>query len=124
MVLGVVGSVELASDLEDSDCRATAGVASTVPWEAVLVCVEGLGECNSLRVAKDGLPASSFIDLRSDLFPRLRAEPEVGMGPSRGTSAERRNLVARLMREGLFFGPTMSFVGAVVIISGAVQLRG
>lgn len=36
MVLGVVGSVELASDLEDSDCRA-AGVASAVPWDLVVV---------------------------------------------------------------------------------------
>lgn len=41
------------------------------------------------------------------------------MSSSRGMSAERRNLAARLMRDGFFLGPLKSLVGAVVMISGA-----
>lgn len=118
-MLGVVGSVELASDREDSDCRATAGVVRAAPWEVVVVCEEGCEAWGSSSVARDGLPPSSLNDLRRVLLPRARPGPDVALGSGRGMSWERRNLLARFIREGFFLGPVMSFVGAVVMISGA-----
>lgn len=121
VVLGVVGSVELASDFEDSDCRAVCE-ARAGPCRLSVACAEGWG---SSSVARDGLDRSSLIDLRNGMpVPAC----EEGMSTilllsPRGRSCDRRNLLAKLMREAFFLGPIISFVGAVVMISGAVPVE-
>lgn len=108
-------SLELTSDLEDSDCRGAGGVVNAVPLEVMVACVDGLGESGSSNVANDGRPLSSGKDFCNVFLPWLRGLPS----SSRGMSFERRNLAASPRRDDFFLGPLKSFVGAVVIISGA-----
>ena len=67
-------SVELASDLDDSDWRWLI-VVSDVPFEADIDCTDGWGDAGSSNVASDGLPLSSVNDF-------LREAPGV-LWPSR-----------------------------------------
>lgn len=106
-------SLELASDLDDSDCRLAGGVR-TVPLGLLWVtCDEGRGETGSSKVARVGRVASL-----KDFLNVFLSTGRLGRASSREISVERRNLAARPMREGLFLGPLKSFVGAVVMISG------
>lgn len=109
-------SLELASDLEDSDCRFGGGVR-TVPLGLLwLAWVDGRGDSGSSSVASEGLLLSSANDFLNVFLGAGR----LGGTSSREMSVERRNLEARLIREVFFRGPLKSFVGAVVMISGAV----
>lgn len=66
---------ELASDLEDSDCRLPGGVRIGGFGTVVLVWVEGRGDSGSSNVANEGRDLSSAKDFPRLLFPRNRLGP-------------------------------------------------
>ena len=108
-------SLELASDLDDSDGR-FGGVRIAPLGLLVVAVVDGRGDSGSFRVAS-GRRLSSVKDFRSVFW---RSKLSFEWLPSRGMSVERRNLAAKLILDVFFFGPLLSsFVGAVVMISGA-----
>lgn len=107
--------MELASDLDDSEGRF--GGVKIVPLGLLVVAVvDGRGDSGSSSVASVGRRLSSVKDFRSVFW---RPVPLLVLTSSRGRSVERRNLAVRPIRDGFFFGPLKSFVGAVVMISGA-----
>jgi hypothetical protein len=109
-------SLELASDLDDSDGR-FGGVRIAPLGLLVVAVVDGRGDSGSSRVSSAGRRLSSVKDFRSVFW---RSKLSFEWLPSRGISVERRNLAAKLILDDFFFGPLLSsFVGAVVMISGA-----
>lgn len=107
-------SLELASDLDDSDGRF--GGVKIVPLGLLVVAVvDGRGDSGSSKVASTGRRLSSVKDFRSVFWRSKLLLEELS---SRGISVERRNLAAKLILDDFFFGPVNSLVGAVVIISG------
>jgi hypothetical protein len=121
VVIGLLcacGSLELISDLEESDGRLEMGVGTPkVLLEGPVVEVDRRGEAGSSRGARDGRLLSSLDNFRKDDFMGWADDPAWLL--SGGRSCERRSLVVRPIRDDFFLGLIDSPVGAVVIISGA-----